>query len=406
MRLDGNRSGQTPDSNPFKPGAGRVPPELAGRHELVESVAEMLDQVLAESEGDRPLVISGLRGVGKTVLLNEFVRQTQASTRWLAIKIEAVVDSSLLQRLVQELYLELRKLASAGERARSLLGKALSVFRSFQLKVDPDGAYSFGFDVLPAAGTADSGHVEKDLVDLLETLGEALRGLDMGVLIAVDEFQNAPRSDLNAVNVALHEVGQRAWPVPVVFIGAGLPSLPAVLSDATSYAERLYDYRTLTLLTDAETEVALTRPCELRGVQWHTDALVLAVDTIAGYPYFAQSCGKHVWRVRKDASEITIEDVELGLVRARNEVDQGLYKSRWERATPAQRDLMRVMAADLDAPSTLSDLTARLNKAKSKELSVARAALIKSGHIYAPDRGMLAFTVPGMASYINHRAAT
>jgi hypothetical protein len=389
--------------NPFKPGAGRVPPELAGRDEILSIISNVLEQVIQSSEGERPIIMSGLRGVGKTVLLNQVVRQSAETRRWIVVKLEATPGRSLSASLARELHRELRRTASLGDQTREHLKKALQVFRSFQIKVDPTGTYAFGFDVEPATGTADSGMLEQDLQDLLQEIGAAARTLDLGVLIAIDELQDAPKADLNALNIALHNLGQTAWPVPVVMIGAGLPSLPAVLADATSYAERLYDFRSLGLLSDTETRAALTAPTERSGVTWHPEALDHALASIGGYPYFAQSCGKHVWDARAREDVISIQDAEIGVERARDEVDGGLYQSRWERATPAQREMMKAMAHDGDEPSAIQDLVTRLGKTRTSDLSVSRNELIKNGHIYASDRGFVAFTVPGMADFINRK---
>ncbi|UOE43154.1 ATP-binding protein [Agromyces larvae] len=387
-------------SNPFRPGAGRVPPELAGRDVILGQVAGVMEQVIEASEGDRPIVISGLRGVGKTVLLNEFVRNATESRRWIAVKVEAIAGGSLRKTLAQALHLELRKLATPGEQIRDQVARLLRVFRSFQLTVDPAGTYSFGFTVEAMPGRADTGDFERDILDLFEELGLTARDLGMGVLVAIDELQDAPKTDLNGLNVALHTLGQAPRPVPIVFIGAGLPSLPSVLADATSYAERLYDYRHLGLLNDAETTTALTKPAEARGVEWEESALVAARRAIGGYPYFAQACGKHVWDARAVPDRITDDDARVGIELARDEVDRGLYQSRWDRATPAQRDMMKAMAKDKDRPSAIQDLVQRTGKSRTSDLSVSRNELIKNGHIYSPDRGYVAFTVPGMADFI------
>ncbi|OII31878.1 hypothetical protein BIU98_09080 [Curtobacterium sp. MMLR14_010] len=391
--------------NPFRPGAGRVPPELAGRDALLDTVDRSLRQVLATSEGERPIVISGLRGVGKTVLLNEIGRQARETRRWAVVKIEASAGRSLGQAIARELHGALRSTLSVGEHARERFARALRVFRSFQVSVDPSGTYGFGFEVGPEPGYADSGALERDLEDLLREVGTAFRELDQALLLMVDELQDAPKADLNALNLALHALGQEPSPVPVMMVGTGLPSLPAVLADATSYAERLYDYRRLDLLDDAETRVALTRPTDRSGVVWAAPALDRAVEAIAGYPYFAQACGKHVWDVRAEAGRIGLEDAEAGVLRARDEVDQGLYQSRWDRATPKQRELLLAMAEDGDGPSAIQDLVARTGKRRTSDLSVSRNELIKNGHVFAPDRGFLAFTVPGMADFI-HRTVT
>jgi hypothetical protein len=394
---------ETFGSNPFRPGAGRVPPELAGRDAILSQVGSVMSQVIEQSEGDRPMVISGLRGVGKTVLLNEFVRTAHDSRRWIAVKVEAVAGGSLRRVLAQALYLELRKLAAPSEQVRERVMQLLRVFRSFQLKVDPSGTYSFGFNVDAMPGRADTGDFERDILDLFEEMGATARDLGLGMLVAVDELQDAPKEDLNGLNVALHTLGQAPRPVPILFIGTGLPSLPAVLADATSYAERLYDFRSLGLLSNAETTEALRRPAEARGVRWDERALDIARSAIAGYPYFAQACGKHVWDARSVADRIDEDDARVGIELARDEVDRGLYQSRWDRATPAQREMMKAMAVDSGQPSAIQDLVSRTGKARTSDLSVSRNELIKNGHIYAPDRGYVAFTVPGMADFIHRK---
>jgi len=366
-------------------------------------VDRAMRDVLGNDEGDRPLVISGLRGVGKTVLLNEFVARATQSRRWIAIKVEAVSGRSLATQIAHALHVELRKQLSVGDHVQEKLRRAAAALRSFQIKVDPAGNYTFGFEVLPLSGVADSGHLDTDLRELFEELGAGARALSMGILLAVDELQEAHVDDLNAVNVALHDIGQSARPIPLLFIGTGLPSLPSVLADATSYAERLYDYRTLDLLTDEETSQALSTPTSDRGVLWDEEALQTAIHSVAGYPYFAQACGKHVWDARATADRISKDDAAIGIARAREEVDRGLYQSRWERATPAQRDVMSAMALDNGNPSSIQDLVARTGKKRTSDLSVSRRELIRNGHIYAPDRGYLAFTVPGMDDFIVRR---
>lgn len=390
--------------NPFKPGAGRVPPVLAGRDALLKSIERTLAETLVTGEGGRPVVISGLRGVGKTVLLNEIGRRATETRRWSVVKLEASRNRSLQQGLVRQLHAALRGTLSLGATVVDHFRAALGAFRSFQVTVDPAGTYNFGISVEPSPGVADSGDLERDLEDLLREVGTAFRTIGHGLAITVDELQEAPKHDLNALNLALHALGQDTLPVPVYFVGTGLPSLPAVLADATSYAERLYDYRRLDLLTDDETRFALTDPTERAGVYWDQSALELAVRSIQGYPYFAQACGKHVWDARAVEDSIDELSAETGVLAARDEVDQGLYQSRWDRATPKQRELMQAMAVDGEGPSAIQDLVARTGKTRTSDLSVSRNELIKNGHIYAPDRGYLAFTVPGMADFI-HRTA-
>jgi hypothetical protein len=235
---------------------------------------------------------------------------------------------------------------------------------------------------------------------LFEVLGETSRDLGIGTLILVDELQEATPADLSAVNAAVHQIGQSDIPLPIVFVGAGLPSLPAQLADATSYAERLYDYRPIGLLDAAGAAAALIGPTLTHGVVWEPDALEAALAIAGGYPYFLQAVGKHVWDAAR-TSTINLDDATVGGDFARQEVDEGLYRSRWERATPAQRKLLRTMG-ELGGgkPVTVSDLAAAMGKRRVSDLSVARNEVIKKGLLYSPERGQLAFTVPGMHTFI------
>ncbi|WP_431030947.1 ATP-binding protein [Plantibacter sp. RU18] len=388
------------DVNPFRPGAGRVPPELAGRSGLISEFSQLLYQARETGEGQRPWILSGLRGVGKTALLNQLGREA-VQLKLVFIKVEATRTTSLSVSLSKELHLALRRLMSASDRARELWTRAAGALKSFQLRFDPDGTYALGLTVEAARGVADSGDLAVDVQELFEQIGEAARDTNTVLVIAVDELQEAPINDLTGLNVALHALGQAPNPVPVMFIGAGLPSLPAVLADATSYAERLYDYRQLGLLDETATASALEVPTRVHGVMWDEDALAAAVRATGGYPYFIQALGSHVWLART-SDQINADDVALGSALAQNEVDQGLYQSRWERATPQQRAFMEAMSADNDSPSALTAIATRVGKKRSG-ISVTRDLLIRSGHIYAPDRGYVAFTVPGMASFIRRQ---
>jgi hypothetical protein len=234
-----------------------------------------------------------------------------------------------------------------------------------------------GLDIDPIRGVADSGRFAQDLAALFEVMAETARDPGIGVLILLDELQEADVQEQAAINTALHRLGQGEPPLPLVLVGAGLPSLPAQLADATSYAERLYDYRPVGLLDGPAALDALTLPTRARGVDWAPEALTMAADVAGGYPYFLQAIGKHVWD-NAISSPISADDVEVGLHDARREVDDGLYRSRWERATPAQRDLLRALA-DLaaDRAASVSAIAAQMHKPRASDLSVARNELIK-----------------------------
>lgn len=390
-----------PAPNPYRPGAGRVPPVLAGRSGLLADVDATLHAIQTTGSGDRPMILSGRRGVGKTVLLNELAHRADANG-WIVGRLEAGATTRLGPAIARAFHDSLRKALRQQQRPTGKLKRALSVFKSFQVRVDPTGAYTFGIEVAPERGSADSGELQLDLTDLLRTIGSAAHHDQVGVLLAIDELQDSEPPDIDAINVALHTLGQEPAPTPVLFIGAGLPSLPADLAAITSYAERLYDYRTLDALAPDATVQALAVPAAQHGVTWTPAALQAAVAASAGYPYLVQAIGKHSWDARRLDETIDTDDVERGDDAARAELDRGLYRSRWERATPAQQQLLAVMALDGEAGSDVAELAERLNR-RPNAISAHRDALIKKGLVWAPARGRLAFTVPGMANYITRQ---
>ncbi|QIG41792.1 AAA family ATPase [Nocardioides anomalus] len=387
-----------PVLNPYRPGAGRRPPVLAGRGPLLDSFTVVQRRAAEYGEGDRGWVLNGLRGVGKTVLLNEM--QSQASARgWITAKVEATAGTPLSTALSHALVSSMR--TATGRHPVPKLKRLLGVFKAFSLKFNPvTGGLALGADVDLVSGVADSGRFADDLSALFETLGETSRELGIGTLILVDELQEATKDELTAVNTAVHHLGQDPEPLPVTFVGAGLPSLPAQLADATSYAERLYDYRPVGLLSEEAAEAALVGPSLQLDVPWNDGAVARAMDIARGYPYFLQAVGKHVWDAARGPS-IEIDDVEIGGELARREVDEGLYRSRWERATPAQKELLRALG-DIggEEPAVIGELVSATGKRRVSDLSVARNELIKKGLVYAPERGLLAFTVPGMSDFI------
>jgi hypothetical protein len=389
-----------PVTNPYQPGAGRRPPEIAGRDRQIAAFATGLERCEL-GYGERGVVLSGLRGVGKTVLLNEFASIAERR-RWITAKVEASAGRSVLGLLTASLYRSLRATARR-EGARRVMD-LLRVFKAFSLTVDPTGHYTFGVDVEPAVGRADSGDPDVDLIELLEDLGATTRDLGAGTLLLIDEMQDVPAGELATLNSAVHAMGQAAEPLPVQVVGAGLPSLPEILSAATSYAERLYVYVELGRLTTSDAHAALVKPAKDLGVGWEPEALAVVDAFAEGYPYFLQTAGKYAWDYAP-ASPITADDAEEGLVQARREVDAGLYRVRWQRATAAQRLLMAAVAElGGDAPVLMADVAQQLGKART-QLSVPRDQLIKKGLLYAPERGYVGFTVPGMADYVLRRSA-
>ena len=382
--------------NPFRPGAGRRPPVLAGRERILDGFDIVVRRAEEYGEGDRSWVINGLRGVGKTVLLNELLSQANARG-WIVAKVEASSSLPLRNLLTTELAKAMRT-ATGRHTGGTSLKRALSVFKSFSMKLGLEGV-TVGADVDPHHGVADSGRFGEDLAALLEVVGEASVEFAIGTLVLVDELQEAAVADLKAINMAVHALGQADVPLPVFFVGTGLPSLPAQLADAASYAERLYVYQQIGLLAEEDARRALVEPVHERGASWEDAAVAAALQLARGYPYFVQSIGKQVWDLAP-GPVITVSDVEAGGHLAREEIDAGLYRSRWERATAAQRRLLAGMAhLGGDGAVEIGELANHLGR-RTSDLSVARQELLRKGLVYAPERGLVAFTVPGMASFV------
>jgi hypothetical protein len=390
-----------PVANPYRPGAGRRPPVLAGRQSILDAFSVIHSRAVEYGEGDRSWVLNGLRGVGKTVLLNELLTKV-SSEGWIAAKVEARPNTPLPVALSGALVKAMR--TATGRHPEPKMRRLLGVFKAFSLKVNPAvGVVALGAEVDLVSGIADSGRFGDDLAALFEILGETSRELGIGTLILVDELQEANAEELTAVNTAVHQLGQGSAPLPLMFIGAGLPSLPAQLADATSYAERLYDYRPIGLLDAGAARTALEGASRDLSVDWTEEAVEMALAVAGGYPYFLQAVGKHVWDVAS-RSPVTVEDVEVGGDLARREVDEGLYRSRWERATPAQKELLRALGeTGGEQPAGIADLATVMGKRRVSDLSVSRNELIKKGLVYAPERGLLAFTVPGMSDFIRRQ---
>jgi hypothetical protein len=385
-----------PAVNPYAPGAGQRPPELAGRDQEVRTFAILMER-LERRLPERGLILTGLRGVGKTVLINEF-RGMAERRGWIVAKVEARGDASFRRLAAQSLNQAMRAARGRG-RGKERLERALRVFKSFSLTTSPDGSFSVGIDVEPERGRADTGDLETDLTELFVDVGDAAGALQVGMVLFVDEMQDLEGADLAGIAGACHETGQRNLPVAIV--GAGLPSLPADLTEAKSYAERLFAYRSLGPLDPVDAATALTVPAAALDVVWSPPALDRAVGEADGYPYFLQAYGKSTWDYAA-GSPLTLADAEAGIEVARRDLELGFYGSRWERATPAQRAYLRAMAKDAGAPSSTAEVARRLGRRPS-DVSVARDQLIRKGLVFAPDRGAVAFTVPGMAAFVRRQ---
>ena len=354
-----------PVLNPYEPGAGRRPPELAGRGRILESAQVLMDRCEA-GRGGRGTILHGLRGMGKTVLLGEFFASA-LSRGWIVAKVEgSPTRPDIARHVAQGLHRSLREQTGRHPSgAPSRMARALRVFRSFTVTIDPAGSYGFGIDVAALDGHADSGDLSTDLTDLLVELGGAAADLGVGVMLLVDEMQELARNELVAINMAAHAVGQGASPLPVVVIGAGLPSLPAVLAETTTSAERLFEYASVGALDAAAATDALVHPAQALDVEWSDEALDEVLAASSGYPFAVQTCGRYVWDYAR-SSPITAEDAVTGIDRARAEMDSGIYLSRWNRATPVQRQLLRALAeAGEGAVSSTADVAASMERRRA-----------------------------------------
>ena len=403
-----------PVRNPYAPGAGQRPPELAGRDAELTAFDVVLERV-SRGRPERSLVLTGLRGVGKTVLLGA-LRSAAVRRGWGTGKLEARPDAPLRRQLSAALHLAVRELSS---RQRDDVDHVLGVLKAFAQREAGTGAklrerWQPGIDVPAVTGRADSGDIEIDLVELLTDVAGLAADAGRGVAVFIDEMQDVGPDDVSALCAACHEISQQG--LPLIVVGAGLPHLPAVLSASKSYSERLFRYARIDRLDRAAADVALRAPAQDEDADWTDEALDAMFEATAGYPYFIQAYGKVAWDVAP-RSPITADDVRVGAPEAERELAVGFFGSRYERATPGEREYLRAMAdvaVSLDGVETPDDPVAVADPVESvptaavadhlgrkpQSLSPARDALLKKGLVYSGERGRIAFTVPHFGRYL------
>jgi hypothetical protein len=390
-----------PVRNPYAPGAGQRPPELAGRDAELAAFEVVLERV-GRGRPDRSIVLTGLRGVGKTVLLNA-ARSAAVRRGWGTGKLEARPDQSLRRPLAAALHVALRELPGVpGNESRHVLG----VLKSFAQR---DGArpgkpvWQPGIDVPAVLGRADSGDIEIDLVELLVDVAGLAGDAGHGVALFLDEMQDVRPQDVSALCAASHELSQQR--LPLVLVGAGLPHLPAVLAASKSYSERLFRYQRIDRLDRSAADAALRLPAREEDADFDDAALEVMYAATSGYPYFIQAYGKVAWDVAP-RSPITAADVQVAAPEAEAELAVGFFGSRFERATPAEREYLRAMA-DLGVDDARGDVgTSSVADAlgrQAQSLSPARDALLKKGLVYSGQRGRIAFTVPHFGRYLQQQ---
>ena len=393
-----------PVRNPYAPGAGQRPPELAGRDRELAQFDVTLERVGA-GRPERSMVLSGLRGVGKTVLLNA-LRGQAINRAWGTGKIEARPEQSVRLPVAQAVHAAVREV---GHRHRDpdRVEAVSGVLKAFALRTelrDRKGArWHPPTDVVATRGRADSGDLELDLLELFTDIADLARDLGVGIALFVDEMQDIASSELAAICGAVHEISQQG--APVVVVGAGLPHLPVALATSKSYAERLFRYVVVDRLPRTMADRALLRPAAEEGVEYEPEALDELYALTDGYPYFVQAYGKVTWDIAV-GSPIRKIDVGEAAPEAEAELGVGFFGARYERATPAERDYMRTMA-ELGAGSghaehgsvTTAEVAKQLGR-RPQSLSPARDALIKKGLVYSAERGTVAFTVPHFGQFL------
>ena len=377
-----------PVANPFAPGAGTPPPELAGREELRESVRIALERIRRGLPAKSILMI-GLRGVGKTVLLDR-MREDAEGQGFHTVRMEAPEGRSLPALLAPELRVALLRLSRV-EKAKSLARRALSGLAGFAkgLKIKYHDI-EVGLDFDPEPGLADNGDLEHDLQALLEVAGIAAREADTALVLFIDELQYVEENQLAALITALHRTAQRQ--LPVVMVGAGLPQLPGQMGRAKSYAERLFNFPEIGPLDSAAARIAIARPLEKNDVAIDPDALDAILTHTHRYPYFLQEWGKHTWDAAS-ASPITREDVDQASITAVAALDESFFRVRFDRLTSAEKRYLRAMAELGPGPHRSGDIADLLER-KVTSLGPIRNQLISKGMIWSPNHGDTAFTVP------------
>lgn len=377
-----------PIYNPYSPGAGSPPPELAGRDALIETARIALERTRLRFP-TKSLMLCGLRGVGKTVLLDH-IREQAEQSGFQTVRIEAPEQRSLPALLAPQLRQALLRLSRV-EKARELAQRGLRALAGFAgaLKVKYEDI-EVGLDFEPEPGLADNGDLEHDLQDLLDAAGAAAESAGTAIAIFIDELQYVEEEQLATLITALHRTVQRRR--PVILVGAGLPQLRGRMGRAKSYAERLFDFPEIGALNNEEARRALEKPASSQGVAYDEDAVRQIVNETQGYPYFLQEWGKHAWDAA-DASPITLADVEIASITAVAALDESFFRVRFDRLTPSEKRYIRAMAELGAGPHRSGDIAEVLGRPVNS-FGPTRNNLISKGMIWSPSHGDTAFTVP------------
>jgi hypothetical protein len=377
-----------PIKNPFSPGAGSPPPELVGRDPILEQARILLGRVRA-GRSEKSLLLTGLRGVGKTVLLNEIERMARLED-YQAVSFEARENAPmgpLIAAHLRPLLFELDRMAGAGDKAK----RGLRVLRSFLggLKITYQDI-TIGLDIDPEEGTADSGVLEVDLPNLFVAVAEAAAERKAAVAVLIDEVQYFSQKELGALIMAMHKVQQRQ--LPLVLVGAGLPILPGLAGNSKSYAERLFSFPDVGALSESETCKALQDPAVAEKVQFDPAALKEIFRLTKGYPYFLQEWGYQCWN-QAEESPIGLDVVNHATATVLLRLDENFFRVRFNRLTPSEKNFLRAMAELGPESQRIGDVAEKLG-VKVTSLGPVRAKLISKGMVFSPAHGDLSFTVP------------
>lgn len=381
-----------PVRNPFAPGAGSKPPELAGRQLIIEDARVAIERALL-GKPSRSQMFLGLRGVGKTVLLNAVETMAKERGHFTSI-IEAPESKPLGELLLPRVHQVLRKL-SLTDNAKAKVHDAMRALRSFA------SAFKFEYGDLaiavdPEVGIADSGDLENDLPELFVRVGEAAKAAGKAWTLLIDEVQYLGQKDLAALIVSLHKINQAN--LPVLFFGAGLPQVAALSGEAKSYAERLFHYPDIGALSESDAKAAIRQPVNDEGARIEDDALTEIFLKTRGYPYFLQEWGHQSWNLAQ-GDTITLKDARQAEARTLKRLDEGFFKVRFDRLTPKEREYVIAMAKLGNGPYRSSDIADALGET-AQSLGPRRAQIISKGMIYSPSHGDIAFTVPMFNNYL------
>lgn len=385
-----------PYRNPFAPGAGSRPPELAGRDAILEAASVACGRAI-NGRSARSIMLLGLRGTGKTVLLNEIGRNA-ARQNLLVSRVEAPEGETLARLLYPEMHKVIRSLSGV-QAAKHVAVRALAGLRNFA-SVFKLGIVGIDVSVKPETGLADTGDLQYDLPDLFSLIGKAAEASQRGWLLLIDEVQYLSDRDLSALIVALHRISQES--LPVLMVGAGLPQIARLAGEAKSYAERLFHYPLVGPLDAAAARQAVEKPIVQEDARITDDALQIIASRTLGYPFFLQEWASVVWD-NADGPEITAADVDTAYQETLRRLDEGFFKVRLDRLTKAELSFVAAMAELGDGPYAMAEIAKAMNRTQ-KSLGPARAKIIAKGMIYSTDHGYLDFTVPLFADFLRRQA--